>query len=223
VSRLLPSYAGLRFEDEIQKLSEALTPPKGALAIIGGAKFETKQPLIEKLLSSYSKVLLGGALGNDVIKARGLSVGASLVSNVPVPTAIASEARLEIATDAVVSERAKNVERTALTNDIRAVEAIVDIGPNTARAWGEAINTAPFVLWNGPMGIYEDGHTRGTDALAEALANSPTQAVVGGGDTVAAISKFSFDPARVFISTGGGAMLEFLTNGTLPGIEPLKK
>ncbi|OGC85011.1 hypothetical protein A3F55_01335 [Candidatus Adlerbacteria bacterium RIFCSPHIGHO2_12_FULL_53_18] len=223
ITKFLPSYAGLRFEEEIQKLSEALTPPKGALAIIGGAKFETKQPLIEKLLSSYSKVLLGGALGNDVIKARGLSVGASLVSNVPVPTAIASEARLEIATDTVVSERDKHVERTALTNDIRAVEAIVDIGPNTARAWAEEITGASFVLWNGPMGIYEDGHTRGTDALAEALAGSPAKAVVGGGDTVAAISKFSFDSARVFISTGGGAMLEFLTKGTLPGIEPLKK
>ena len=191
--------------------------------MIGGAKFETKQPLIEKLLSTYSKVLLGGALGNDVIKARGHAVGASLVSSVPVPVPIASNEALQVATDAVVSERDKNVERTALINDIRAVEAIVDIGPNTARAWSDLVAAAPFVLWNGPMGIYEDGHTRGTDTLAQALAGSPAQAVVGGGDTIAAISKIGFDASRVFISTGGGAMLEFLTKGTLPGLEVLKK
>src|SRR3989344_5592060 len=112
--------------------------------------------------------------------------------------------------------------RAALTNDIRGVEAIMDIGPATATLWGEEIQRAPFVLWNGPMGVYEQGYTRGTDALAQALALSTTPAVVGGGDTIAAISKFSFDKDRVFLSTGGGAMLEFLVSGTLPGLEVLK-
>ncbi len=221
IPKLLPAYAGLRFEEEVKKLSEALNPPKGSIAFIGGAKFETKQPLIEKLLSLYDNVLLGGALGNDVIKARGHAVGASLVSSVPVPTPVAMNERLLVPTDAVVSERELHAERTALINDTRAVEAIVDIGPNTAHAWGEEVKKAPFILWNGPMGMYEEGHTNGTDALAQALASSTTAAVVGGGDTVAAISKYSFDPSRVFLSTGGGAMLEFLTTGTLVGIEAL--
>ena len=223
VASLLPSYAGLLMEREVEALTEALTPPKGSIAVIGGAKFETKQPLIEKLLSLYDTILLGGALGNDVIKARGHAVGASLMSSVPVPVSIASNERLQIATDAVVSERELHAERTALINDIRAVEAIVDIGPNTARAWSKEIAEAPFVLWNGPMGIYEDGHMSGTDALAQALVSSPAKAVVGGGDTVAAIAKHSFNPSRVFLSTGGGAMLEFLAKGTLPGLEVLKK
>ena len=222
VARLLPPYAGLRLEEEIENLSKSLTPPRNSLAIIGGAKFETKQPLIEKLLGLYGALLLGGALGNDVTKARGLPVGVSRVSGIPVPVTIAGEERLKVPLDAVVSEPGTNAERAALTNDIRGVEAIVDIGPATAALWGEEIQRAPFVLWNGPMGVYEQGYTRGTDALAAALAASTTPAVIGGGDTIAAISKYSFDRSKVFLSTGGGAMLEFLVNGTLPGIEVLK-
>lgn len=223
ITAFLPSYAGLLMEKEVEKLSKALTPPQGAVALVGGAKFETKQPLIEKLLQLYSKVLLGGALGNDVIKSRGLSVGASLISAVPVPTPLATNERLIVATDVVVGEPALSIERTALTNDIRAVEGIVDIGPNTAVAWSNEVMRAPFVVWNGPMGVYERGFTRGTEAIAKALAASTTPAVVGGGDTCAAISKFSFDHSRVFLSTGGGAMLEFLAQGTLPALEVLKK
>ena len=223
VARLLPPYAGLRLEEEIENLSKSLTPPRNSLAIIGGAKFETKQPLIEKLLALYSTVLLGGVLGNDVTKARGLPIGASLVASLPVPVSIAGDERLKVPLDVVVSEPGTNAERTALVNDLRAVEAIVDIGPATASLWGEEIQRAPFVLWNGPMGVYEQGYTRGTDALAQALALSTTPAVVGGGDTIAAISKFSFDKDRVFLSTGGGAMLEFLVSGTLPGLEALKR
>jgi len=223
VAKLLPSYAGLLMEREVEKLSAALTPPTGAIAIIGGAKFETKQPLIEKLLGLYSKVLLGGALGNDVIKARGHGIGSSMTSAVPVPVALAMDERLVVAIDAIVGEPDTNAERTALINDIRAVEGIVDIGPNTFSAWAREISQAPFVVWNGPMGVYERGFTHGTDALAQALTTATTPAVVGGGDTVAALSKFSFDHSRVFLSTGGGAMLEFLTSGTLPALELLKK
>jgi len=85
------------------------------------------------------------------------------------------------------------------------------------------VSRAPFVLWNGPLGVYEEGYRDGTDAVASSLAGAKVHAVVGGGDTIAALSKHSFDPAKVFLSTGGGAMLEFLARGTLPGLEPLKK
>lgn len=223
IAKILPAYAGLLMEKEIEHLSKALMPPQGSLAIVGGAKFETKQPLIEKLLSLYDTLLLGGALGNDVLKARGSPVGTSLTSALPVPISVAGNNRLWVATDAAVVNSETQMGRSALINDIRAAESIFDIGPMTAEVWSKEIAKAPFVLWNGPMGVYEKGFVEGTDALAQAVVDSGISAVIGGGDTAAAIQKFSFDPNKVFISTGGGAMLEFLANGTLPSIEALKK
>jgi len=221
IPKFVPGYAGLRFALEVTKLSAALTPPEGALAIVGGAKFETKVPLIAKLLTLYSEVLLGGALGNDVIKARGLPFGASLVSATPVPVDIAGNERLVVPTDAIFSEVDSNAERSGSVVDIRTNESVIDIGPTTAALWSEKIKKAPFVLWNGPVGMYETGYADGTNVLAQTLADSKVPAVVGGGDTTAAIEKYHFDPALVFASTGGGAMLQFLVDGTLPGIEAL--
>ncbi len=221
VPKLLPGYAGLLMEREVAGLAQALTPPPGAVAIIGGAKFETKLPLIQKLLTRYSQVLLGGALGNDIIKARGLPFGASMVSSLPVPVDVASNERLFAPVDAVLSS-APGAEREAIITDIRAEERIIDIGPATIKLWADKIAAAPFVVWNGPLGVYEDGYTDGTDALAKALTDNAVQAVVGGGDTVAALKKVSFDEAKVFVSTGGGAMLEYLTHGTLPGLDALR-
>ena len=222
IPKLLPGYAGLRFEEEVGRLSLALTPPQGALAIVGGVKFETKEPIIKKLLGLYAEVLLGGALANDVIKARGLPFGGSLVSDIPVSETIASNERLLVPTDAIFAESGSNAERSGLVVDIRANESIIDIGPATAKRWADKISQVPFVLWNGPMGIYEQGYCDGTDALAAALTASGVPAVVGGGDTAAAVEKFKFDPQKVFVSTGGGAMLDFLVDGTLPAIEALK-
>lgn len=222
IATLLPSYAGLRFMEEVAKLTEALTPPEGALAVIGGAKFETKEPLIRKLLGNYAQVLVGGALGNDLIKARGLPFGASLISSEGVPQDIAEDERVEMPSDAVFLEVGSNAERQGFVVDVRATESIIDIGPQTRNRWAQLVELAPFVLWNGPVGVYEKGFGDGTDALAEAIAKSGVRAVVGGGDTVAALEKFTFDPKKVFLSTGGGAMLEFLTQGTLPGIEALR-
>lgn len=221
VAKLLPSFAGLRFAEECARLQEALTPPRGSIAILGGAKFETKEPLIRKLLGLYSEVLLGGALANDIIKARGLPFGKSLVSDIPVPVEVATDERLVVPQDAVFLEEGSNAERTGGIFDIRANESVIDLGPQTAQLWSEKIADAPFVVWNGPLGIYEHGFEDGTDALASALSSSHARAVVGGGDTAAAIEKHHFDPKRVFMSTGGGAMLEFLVQGTLPGIEVL--
>lgn len=219
VPTLLPSYAGLRFLEEVEHLSAALTPPPGSVALIGGAKFETKIPLLTKLLPLYSTILLGGALGNDIIKARGMPFGSSLISETPAPVIVAGDEKILMVQDAVLA--GSEYVREGLINDIRKDEKIVDIGPATAATWAKLVSAAPFVLWNGPMGIYEDGFTGGTDTVAQALTTSK-KAVVGGGDTIAAVSKFSFDPNKVFLSTGGGAMLEFLANGTLPGIEALK-
>ncbi len=223
VTSKLPSYAGLLFTEEVEKLSEALTPTGKSLAIIGGAKFETKEPLLIKLLDTYEAVLLGGALADDVLRARGNPVGSSLISGEPIPVSIASNSTLVVPTDVVVVEEGVSAERECTVNDVRATEHIVDIGAATSRAWAEKISQAAFVLWNGPMGVYEQGFEDGTDALVEAISRSTCHAVIGGGDTAAAIAKFPLDPSRVFISTGGGAMLQFLADGTLPAIDALSK
>ncbi|HVV14819.1 MAG TPA: phosphoglycerate kinase [Candidatus Paceibacterota bacterium] len=186
IPKFLPSYAGLRFEEEVTKLSAALTPPPGAVAIIGGAKIETKAPLIEKFAATYSLILVGGAIANEYT---------AKTNNVMLPQDGVSDAT-----------------------------HVADIGPETARAWTEIIAQAPFVVWNGTMGMYEQSaFIGGTDAIAKAIIGSRAVAIIGGGDTAAAVAKFAFDPARIFISTGGGAMLEFLIQGTLPGIEALKR
>jgi phosphoglycerate kinase len=185
VAKLLPAYAGLLVESEIEKLSQALAPQKPSLAIVGGAKLETKLPLIEALAKIYDKLLVGGALAGEY---KG---GAA---NVLLP-------------EDGIPERAP----------------VCDIGPKTRAAWAAEIQKAAFVLWNGPVGVYEKSeYSGGTDALAAALVASGAHAVIGGGDTDEALAKVHFDPEKVFISTGGGATLEFLANGTLPGIEVLK-
>ncbi len=220
---LLPSYCGFLMAEEIARLSPALTPPPHALAIIGGAKFQTKEPLISKLLSSYEKIFLGGALANDVLKVRGAPIGSSVISSTPIPVELAQNERLVVPVDAVFKDEGANAEREAYINNVHKAEQIDDIGPITAQEWGKEISTAPFILWNGPVGVYELGFVSGTDALAEALTRATGVGVVGGGDTLAALQKFSFDPKRVFLSTGGGAMLAFLTAGTLVGIEALRQ
>jgi phosphoglycerate kinase len=221
IPKFLPSYAGLRFIEEVEHITPALTPPVDSVAIIGGAKFETKEPLLEKLLKLYGTVLLGGVLANDMLKSRGMPIGVSHVSPIAVPQELAENEHIQQPLDLVVASA--TMSRPANTGDVRKDERIVDIGAKTAEHWADQIRRAPFVLWNGPTGVYEEGFTMGTDALAQALATTGARAVVGGGDTVAAIHKFTFEPARVFISTGGGAMLQFLADGTLPGIEALKK
>lgn len=222
VAKLLPSYAGLLMEKEIKKLSQALAPGHPALAVIGGAKFETKLPLIKKLATAYDFLLLGGALANDMLKVRGSPVGASLVSSASVPEELAGSETIYIPTDVAVVDSKTNLGRSCPNNDVRATEKIVDVGPVTAAAWAARVGEAQFVVWNGPLGVYEEGYVDATDTVAEALAKSSAHAVVGGGDTLAALSKFKFDEEKIFLSTGGGAMLEFLADGTLPGIEALK-
>ncbi len=185
VAKLLPAYAGLLVEREVAKLSEALTPAKPSLTIMGGAKLETKLPLIEKLSKIYDKVLVGGALANEY---KGTA------ANVLLPE-----------------------------DGIPQREGMFDIGPTTQSTWREEIKKAAFVLWNGPVGMYEKPeYSAGTDAVAQALVDSGVQAVLGGGDTDEALAKFTFNPEKVFISTGGGATLDFLIDGTLPGLEVLK-
>lgn len=220
VAGLLPSYAGLLVEREVEALSKALEPSHPALAIIGGAKFETKEPLISRLLQMYDRVCVGGALVNDFFKACGYTIGTSLTSSVGPDQKLIDNQRLELPNDVVVEVDGR--ARSTIPTDIQATERIVDAGPATGIRWATYIRDASFVLLNGPLGVYEQGFNTETENIARAVATSKAFAVVGGGDTIAALSKQNFDPDRVFLSTGGGAMLQFLADGTLVGLEPLR-
>jgi phosphoglycerate kinase len=218
----LPSYAGLVVMNEMAHLIEARNPTRPAVAVIGGAKFETKEPLLKALAPVYDTVMVGGAIVNDIFKAQGIDVGDSLISETPPDLSVLMRhPHIEIPTDVVVAtERAS---RTTVPGDMRKGERIVDAGPETGMRWAVHIQNAGFVLMNGPLGVYERGFNTETERLAKTLAHSSAYAVVGGGDTIAALRKTNFDESRVFLSTGGGAMLDFLAHGTLPGLLPLMR
>ncbi|HVW82337.1 MAG TPA: phosphoglycerate kinase [Candidatus Paceibacterota bacterium] len=224
---LLPAYAGLTLLAEVENLTAALAPASPSLAIIGGAKFSTKEPVVAALLARYDRVFVGGALANDFIKAKGFGVGASLLSAPPPPLAkmhaLVANPKLLLPLDARVARKGEpaSAARVAALGDIAPEEMILDHGPATEALLASVAGKAQSILWNGPLGNYENGFTQATDALAVAIARSGAHSVVGGGDTIAAIEALDILDKFSFVSTGGGAMLDFLTSGTLPGIAAL--
>jgi phosphoglycerate kinase len=230
VPALLPAYVGLLVEEEVMQLSKALTPTHPAVAIIGGAKFSTKEPVIKRLLEVYDRVFVGGALGNDFTKALGYNVGVSLVSGSDADSAKAiknllGNKKLAVPLDAVVG--ALNAEKSAShATDLTSIqenEAILDDGPKTVAMLEKLVSEAKTILWNGPLGNYEHGYVEATRALALAIAKSGAHSILGGGDTEAAIEDLNIREHVSFISTGGGAMLDFLAKGTLPGLQALER
>ncbi len=222
VPTLLPSYAGFLFEEEVYELTRALTPQSPSLAVVSGVKFDTKAPVLKKLLSLYDHVFVGGAIANDLLQASGVSVGASLTSHTDTAflKPVLDSTHLVLPKDAVARSSDTSTRMVPVTQ-IAAHESIVDIGPETIAHLAALAASAKTVLWNGPLGIFEEGFATGTDLFARALAASSAHAIVGGGDTVAAIEQAHLEDAYAFVSTGGGAMLEFLAEGTLPGIRAL--
>ncbi len=227
---LLPSYAGLLLEEEVSALSGARDPEHPAVAIIGGAKFSSKEAVLNALLEHYDHVFIGGALANDFMKASGREVGQSLVSDAPEEEvrALIRNPRLVLPQDVrVISAQnqgdvsARAHARVAASGDIRPNEIILDEGPETSAVLAELVKGAKAVLWNGPLGNYENGFGEATDDLARAIAASAAHSVVGGGNTVASIESLGLMEHFSFVSTGGGAMLAFLVKGTLPGIDAL--
>jgi phosphoglycerate kinase len=230
IPRFLPSYAGLTLEREVAELSHSLTPKKPSCAIIGGAKFATKKVLLERLLSVYDTVCVGGALANDFLKTKGVEVGKSLVSLGDEASLrdLMQNPRLLLPSDVTVIPYARvwkeNMRGFAEAREIDEVspdEVILDLGPDTLERLTEKVQGAKTILWNGPLGNFENGFVDSTRSLARAIAASSAYSVVGGGDTVAAIEDLDLFSRFSFVSTGGGAMLEFLAKGTLPGIEAL--
>jgi phosphoglycerate kinase len=225
VPKLLPSYAGLVVEEEVRELGAALVPSAPSLAVIGGAKFSTKEPVLARLIETYSNVFVGGALANDFMKAAGHPVGASLVSDADAGhiKKMLGNPKLLLPLDYVVAPKGGTRAEGWLADrdDVKEGEAILDNGPKTIEMLAGHIRGAKSVLWNGPLGNYENGFIEGTEALAKVIASSGAHSVVGGGDTIAAIEKNALGTKFSFISTGGGAMLDFLAKGTLPGIRAL--
>lgn len=232
VPKLLPSYAGLLLEKEIAELSLALTPKHPALAVIGGAKFSTKEPVLTTLIKTYDHVFIGGALADDFLKASGHEVGRSLVSSTDTssikrllssPKLILPLDSLVIPASALGTINAPAMARIAPLGQVRPDEIILDHGPGTIALLSDLAKKSKTILWNGPLGNYENGFIGATDALARAIASSGAHSIVGGGDTIASIEGLGLLPRFSFVSTGGGAMLDFLAKGSLPGIDALDK
>ncbi|PIP86489.1 phosphoglycerate kinase [Candidatus Campbellbacteria bacterium CG11_big_fil_rev_8_21_14_0_20_44_21] len=217
---LLPSYSGLLFEEEIRRVSRVLDPPRPFLFILGGAKFDTKIPLIIKYLDKADFVYAAGALANDFFKLQGYEIGISMTSGMDfnLENYIKRE-NLYLPKDVTVrNDKGIFVKRP---NEVLSTDHVLDIGTESIAELKNLISKSEFILWNGPLGDYEKGFRDGTIDLARAIIESPAQSVVGGGDTFAVISKLGLEKDFDFISTAGGALLFYLYDGTLPGIEAL--
>lgn len=224
ITEFIPSYAGLLMEEEVRYLSSAFhldaTTERPFLFILGGAKFETKIPIIEKFMTLADTVFIGGALANNFFKEKGIEIGTSLISPESFDLArFFDNPKLMLPIDATIVQGA--------IKDIGAIsksDSILDAGPETVRALGERIIRAKYILWNGPLGAYEHGYKQPTLELARMIAAATargTKTIVGGGDTLAAIAELGIEDTFTFVSTGGGATLDFLANETLPGVEAL--
>ena len=221
VGKVLPAYAGLLMRDEVQELSAARSPASPSLAILGGAKFETKAPLIKLLLEKYDHLFIAGALANDVFKARGFPVGRSLISKELPDESVLNHPHFLSPVDVTV-ESSGGQARVKKPEEVGEDDEIVDIGPDSVAMLVPHVAAAKFILWSGPTGMYENGYLHYTQGIGELIAKSNAKKVIGGGDTIAAIERSGIAQENLgFLSTGGGAMLEYLLKGTLPGIEAL--
>jgi 3-phosphoglycerate kinase len=228
ITRFLPSYAGLSLETEVKMLSSLLKNPKRPfIAVMGGAKVSDKIGVIESLLSKVDSVLIGGAMMFTFYKALGYEIGKSKYEPDKVSLAKSllkkGKKRIILPVDVVVAastekQDAKVFSASKLPKSVMGL----DIGPETQAVYAEIINKSKTVFWNGPMGMFEKKpFDRGTVAVAKAMAKCKGITVVGGGDSVAAIERAKLGGEFTFVSTGGGASLEFLEGKKLPGLVAL--
>ena len=212
---------------ELDALGQALlTPARPLVAIVGGSKVSTKLTVLERLAEVADQVIVGGGIANAFIAAAGHSVGASLLEPELVSAAaeLAKKVSIPVPEDVVVAKgfAADAPHRVCAVDQVGDDEMILDIGPATAAAYGELIAQAGTVLWNGPVGVFEfPAFSAGTEALARAIAASSAISIAGGGDTLAAIDQFAIADHLGYISTGGGAFLEFVEGKTLPAVAAL--
>jgi phosphoglycerate kinase len=225
--------AGPLLVGELEALERALAKPARPLvAIVAGSKVSTKLTVLESLLAKVDKLIVGGGIANTFLAATGINVGKSLheadmldMARKLLEQARARGAEIPLPTDVVV---AKEFAATAHADvrsihDVRTDELILDIGPDTSERLGAILQTAGTIIWNGPVGVFEwDQFGEGTKTIAQAIAKSPAFSLAGGGDTLAAIEKYGVEDGISYISTGGGAFLEFVEGKTLPAVAMLE-
>ena len=234
VARFAPiACAGPLLVGELEALERALArPARPLVAIVAGSKVSTKLTVLESLLAKVDKLIVGGGIANTFLAATGVPVGKSLhepdmldTARALLAQAKARGADIPLPTDVVV---ATEFAPTAIATvrpvaAVGADELILDIGPQTAGVLAELLQSAGTILWNGPVGVFEfDQFGGGTRAIAEAIARSPAFSLAGGGDTLAAIEKYGVEQGISYISTGGGAFLEFVEGKTLPAVAALE-
>lgn len=210
ITKLLPSYAGFVIEQEIAELKKAIdAPAEGKVVIMGGAKASTKVPVIKNLINKAEAVLVGGVVANDILMQKGQDMGSSVVDkdlHLLLMNLDLNDSRLHIPEDFVVFDN-----------------KILDIGENTMKKYIDIIHGAKTVIWNGPMGLFENPiFAKGTNEVAQALIASSAVTVIGGGDTISAVDKLNLLDKFSFVSTGGGAMLAFLAGDSMPGLDALE-
>ncbi len=235
VAKFAPvACAGILLVNELEALEKALGSPKRPLvAIVGGSKVSTKLTVLENLAGKVDKLIVGGGIANTFLAAAGQPIGKSLhePDMIPIAKALldrsrASGVEIPLPTDVVVAKEfsAKAEADVKAVGQVGADEMILDIGPDTAEKFASALNGAGTVVWNGPVGVFEfDQFGEGTRVLSLAVARSPAFSIAGGGDTIAAIEKYGISQDISYISTAGGAFLEFLEGKKLPAVEMLEQ
>ncbi len=223
ITKYLPSYAGFLIADEIKHLSLALNPKHPFLFILGGAKFETKMPLLKKFMKHADHIFIGGILANDFFRDQGREVGKSFVDEHNFKlTPLLKTGKIILPTDVVVQSSSGRV-MTKSTEEVDNRDSIMDVGPQTIKDLGPYLQKAKLIVWNGPLGFYEGGFDKGTIALLKAIAETRATSIIGGGDTAVIVEKLGIAQKLSFVSTGGGATLDFLADGKLPGIDAIMK
>jgi phosphoglycerate kinase len=230
VARFLPAVSGFLMEKEIKYLGQAIDNPKRPfVAILGGAKISDKIGVIKNLLTKADAVLIGGAMANTFFKAQGYAVGKSLVEDTALDTAKELLAlggnKLRLPVDMVLGNTMDDTSevKTLAVADVPEDWRILDVGPETVKAYAKVIKSAGTIVWNGPMGLFEvSKFAAGTLGIAKAVADSSAISVIGGGDSVSAIQKSGLADKITHISTGGGASLEMLEGLVLPGVAALQ-
>ena len=235
VAKFAPvAAAGLLLTEELDALTRALTnPARPMVAIVGGSKVSTKLTVLESLAEKVDQMVVGGGIANTFIRATGKNIGKSLCEEDLVPTARslmekmnARGASIPVATDVVCGKKFDASEPAVLktVDQVEADDMIFDIGPQSAKVLADIIMKAGTVVWNGPVGVFEfDQFGEGTKTIADAIARTPAFTLAGGGDTIAAIQKYDIYDKVSYISTAGGAFLEFLEGKKLPAVEILEQ
>lgn len=230
-------YFGFLLENEIKNIDALLTNPKSpTLAIIGGAKVSSKISIIENLMNTVNEIIIGGGMAYTFVKANGGKVGDSLVEEEFIDTALKimdlakkKDVKLHLPIDTIIADKFSN-DATIQSSSIDAISSGwmgLDIGEKTIENFSQIIENAKTILWNGPMGVFEmESFKKGTESIANALVKATEKGaftLIGGGDSVAAINKLNLADKVSYVSTGGGAMLEYLEGIELPGIKAIRE